>query len=464
MGKNKNKKATKVVTPVAAPAATPAPKAETKKEEVKKETVKAPVAQTKETPKITPKVETKKPKETVEKPKEGKDPAVVSVTAEEVKKDKPKTTTKIAKDLIKNFSDNMGMDANHMATFVNAMVNRVGQKRANGENTQEVIEMERILDYNMGWMAIRLSAQLSKEKKTLGINCTNDDLVIQQAIDMFQTMGVKAIPIETEDGQQQLQFADISKETKKEAEEENKQASERGVGKHHNWTEDELDPVNWKTKEFAQQALKHIMGNCKQKPADRMLDAINYLTTYEKLQDKENIEKYDNMNLHDGILELNNFLDGKLQIAINGMGSAVYSSLKIDGNPLFAHTMVKRNFKSLDDEEVAEIVKAFVEIKNKASDKPIDEDPAVVNGFLSTDRNFYLRLITMTPNAEFEEDDSQFKKVLQPFKAEYLPEIGKKYGKEKLNFNLLNKALTIANLYLDSDAQLKPFEEKELIA
>lgn len=420
------------------------------------------------------KVEEVKVEATVMPPVEGPDGAVETPPVEEVvnptqEETKPSITKPTLIELVEAMKESDEMDANHAAIFLAALERRVSKMKPNQPAT---IKMESMLDYNMAWYAVRLAVQTTKEKKRFNMLTPADEVTVQEFIDTFSSLGVALEAHPTPDGQMALEFKEISEATKKAAEEENAAAVEikkeaEGTApssptstafKHKEWTDDDLNPENWVNDDEARAALKHILNIPGQSPSIRFLNALAKLRLYLKKGGK------DETNI--GVLakEFVKLMGNKnISIVINGIGSSIVNSMSIDGTVIFAHSILRKNMPALSDEEVRDLVKAFVEINN--SEKKYEDTNAVKNGIIGCDRDKLIRIVKQEPDESKHEELKTFKKIFNPFYMIYHEEVGgrtilnEKTNETEVNpnfeINAINKMIEIHNLYVEKGKEIK---------
>lgn len=85
-------------------------------------------------------------------------------------------------------------------------------------------------------------------------------------------------------------------------------------------------------------------------------------------------------------------LGNKSTALVRGLCQGTVSSLIADHNPIFAHSTVKYNLPVLSEDEVVDLIKAFIRVRNADSKQPIDETTAVKNGILEPTRDFFLQV------------------------------------------------------------------------
>lgn len=316
-------------------------------------------------------------------------------------------------------------------------------------NAPETIRMEAILDYNLAWMSIKLSAQVFQEKKAMGILVPRDEVIIQELIDTYQSLGVALNPgkVSADGTQQEFTFTeqDVSKETQ-EAVVEAKKVATRPIP--------ELDPLKWKDEEMAKAAINHqlqLNGSFN----SNLLAAVTMLRLYRKNQETDPVKKntWDKILIGEVLKDMVGLLGKKGVSIVNGIGGRVATSLKTDKVPVFAHCIVRGNIPSLTEDEAVSVVKALLEIRNSADGTiPLDQDPAILQGIVNTKREDFL----IFPKMETDQD----KRISNKFRQIYKDSLGLCTA-DDFPLKLTNEMIRVANLYRDKEAQFIPFTLKE---
>lgn len=479
--KNKNKNKNAAAAAQATVKTTQVETKETKAPEAKVETKQEekPKAQSQTTTKTPDKKPDKTPKK--EEPKEkAPDPKVEETSVEEVAhKDKEKelqevflgksTVAEVATLLQDNA--NYQFDANHAATFLDVLERRTAKMK----DSSLKIKMEETLDYNLAFYAIVLSVQTYNAKKTLNLVVPSDEAIVQNFMDTFAGLGVALAPHKDDNNPQQtiLEFKEISPETRAAAEEEIKQQVEKKnpeiPHKHHEWTEEELDPKNWDNDDIAKAALAEEFRRTGETPSNKLLRLLGKVREYKITHvDADKKAEWESASLGTLMEELNRIASNKFTVITRGLGSAVVNQMRTDGTVLFAHANMKKNMPALSDQDVCDLNKTFIRILH-TGDKPVEEDMAVTNGILSLDRDKIFRIATESPTGD--DDVAQFKKIFGAFYKAFVNETGSKKvinddGQEVANpdyssLKVANKMIEIRNLYVDKDSAFKPFKEGE---
>lgn len=460
MGNNKNKgqktdDKTKKTT--AAPAAAPA--AQTKKEQpktgLKEDKTPKPAAPT------TPKKEEKETK----KPTTDATGTVENVAAEEVKKPvtSPLESPKVD-SLISLMGPNDLMDANHAAEFLSALERRTARMDRSKPIT---IQMESMLDYNMMWYAVRLSVQSFAQKRECNMLTPNDELIVQQAIDTAASMGVALEAHPTDDpNQMRLEFKDISPETKAAADAENAAsglASTVKPPKHVKLTEEQMNPLNWKNDDEAKAAITQDLQESGETPSNKFLRILGKIKTYRENITEDPVQKgiWSSANLGTLAKEYFNIIGKKGIVVLSGLMSSTTTSLKLGQTMIFAHSLLRKNMKGLNDQDVVDLIKAFIEVMHADPAQPIEQDPCVVKGILAPTRDTFVRIALQKP-AEDELID-WFKKIMGPFYDIYKDEVGSK-SDEDFALKAANKMIEIRNMYVDKEAAFPLFTKEDFKA
>lgn len=408
------------------------------------------------------------------------DPKVEETSVEEVAhKDKEKelqevflnksTVAEVANLLQGN--ENYQFDANHAATFLDVLERRTAKMK----DSSLKIKMEETLDYNLAFYAIVLSVQTYNAKKTLNLVVPSDEAIVQNFIDTFAGLGVALAPHKDDNNPQQtvLEFKEISPETKAVVEEEIKQQEEKKnsniLDKHHEWTEEELDPKNWDNDDVAKAALAEEFRRTGETPSNKLLRLLGKVREYKISHvDADKKAEWENATLGTLMEELNRIASNKFVLITRGLGSAVVNQMRTDGTVLFAHANMKKNMPALSDQDICDLNKTFIRILH-TGDKPVEEDLAVTNGILGLDRDKIYRIATESPAGD--DDVAQFKKIFGSFYKAFVNETGSKKvinddGQEIANpdyssLKVANKMIEIRNLYVDKDSAFEPFKEGE---
>lgn len=454
------------------------------KDENKEKKVTAATAATPVAPKATPKddqpktglKETKTPKpanpipnppkkevKNVKKPDTDPTGKVENVTAEEVKKPvAPSLESPKVDSLISIMGPNDLMDANHAAEFLSALERRTARMDRSKPIT---IQMESMLDYNMMWYAVRLSVQSFAQKRECNMLTPNDELIVQQAIDTAASMGVALEAHPTEDAtQMRLEFKEIAPETKAAAEAENaaQGLTPNKPAKHATLTEEQMNPLNWKSDDDAKAAINQDLQVSGETPSNKFLRILGKIKTYrENVEDPVAKESWSKANLGTLAKEYFNIIGKKGIVVLSGLMSSTTTSLKLGQTMIFAHSLLRKNMKGLNDQDVTDLIKAFIEVMHSDPAQPIEQDPCVVKGILAPTRDTFVRIALQKP-AENELID-WFKKIMGPFYDIYKDEIGSK-SDEDFALKAANKMIEIRNMYVDKDAAFPLFTKEDFKA
>lgn len=407
----------------------------TDKEKDKKNPVNQPAAEKPKAPAVDPK---NNPKVNNIPPAE----PVEEVPTEEVQN--PAEENKSSIDLF---------DFNKTAPFTNAEANSlldIMERRTARmkPNAQQTIRMEALLDHNLAWQSIKLSAQFAQEKRSMGLLVPNEEATIKEFIETYNSLGVALHPagVSSDGKQTTLQFkeSDMSEETKQAIKEE-KKITERPVP--------ELDPKKWKDEKDAKEGLAYQIC-AKGNTGSNVLAALTMTRLFREAQETDPVKKelWKKISIGDILKDMMTILGSKGTTIIKGLGKTVCTHLTVCGNPIFSHCVVKRNIPSLKEEEVVSVVKALVEICNADNKLPVDQLPEVIKGFISPTREMFLKL--PAPVDELEH------KVFGNFTNSYRDILG---PSTEPNYSLkaTNMMIDIANYYRDKEAQLKPYTESE---
>lgn len=402
----------------------------------------------------------KKEEKKVEKPTVDASGKVENVAAEEVKKlvtptlEPPKVDS-----LVSIMKPTDFMDANHAAEFLSALERRTARM----DRSQSItIQMESMLDYNMLWYAVRLSVQSFAQKRECNMLTPNDQIIVQQAIDMAASMGVALESHPTDDPNQlQLKFKDISPETKAAAEAENEAQSATSKSKRHQEvTEEQMNPMNWKTDEDAKIAINKEIQASGEAPSNKFLRILSKIKIYRENTETDPIKKEIWKTASLGVLakEYFNMIGKKGIVVISGLMGSTTTSMKLGQTMIFAHSLMRKNMKGLTDHDVVDLIKAFIETMHTDPTQPIEQDPCVVKGILAPTRDTFVRIALQKP-AEDETID-WFKKIIGPFYDVYKDEVGAK-SEEDYALKTANKMIEIRNLYVDKDAAFPLFTKED---
>lgn len=427
------------------------------KQTVKKEDTKAatPVKETAKTNlKATNPGPVKVPKE--EKPKVTPPPVedatgkVVETKAEEVKKNASLVPPTV-NDLALKLGPNDLMDANHVAILLSAAERRLSKMDKSKPITAKV---ESMVDYNMLWALTKLSVQSFSQKRELNVIAPNDELVVQEMIDMASSMGIALEAHPMSDGQMALTFKEenIDKETLDAAKTEI-----AAVKKHDRLTDEQMDPLNWKNDDDAKRALKQDLQETKETPSNKFLRLLGKIRIYKQNQETDPVKKnlWDSISLGELTKVLMEYVGKKGIVVLNGLMAATTGSMKCGQTMIFAHSTIRNNMPALKEEEIADLLKTFIELRHNDPAQPIDQDLAIVKGILEPTRDTFVRIALQKPSEKESLDD--FKKIFFTFRKAYNAEVGSPVledGKDNPNFhlNVVNKMIEIRNLYVDKES------------
>jgi hypothetical protein len=260
---------------------------------------------------------------------------------------------------------------------------------------------------------------------------------------------------------------DIAPETKEAAKAEIEVATK--PNRHQPVSEAEMDPLNWKTDDDARKAILEDIKVTNESPSNKFLRILGKIRTY-----RENVETDPEKKKHWATVSLGELAKDYVElipkkgiIAIKGIMSSALGSMKLGQTMIFAHSILKKNMSALSDEEIRDLLKAFIEISHEDASQPIEQDPAVVKGILAPTRDTFVRIALQKP-AEGESLDF-FKRILNPFWQVYKDEVGSKVlenGSENPDFPLksANKMIEIRNLYVDSKSRFPLYTSEDFKA
>lgn len=360
------------------------------------------------------------------------------------------------------------MDANHAAIFMDTMERRLSKMKPNEPLT---IKMESMLDYNMLWYAVKLSVQSYAQKRDMNMLTPNDETIVQSAIDMAASMGIALEAHPTKDGQMALEFKNIPEDVKEAAQAENEAQAQQKKGKREPLSEEQMNPLNWKTDEEAIKALMQDIRATNESPSNKFLRLLGKVKTYRQNVETDPVKKnlWNTCKIGDLTEEFIKLVGKKGIIVLNGLISGTVASMRCGQTMIFAHSTVKKNMPALSDEEIADLVKTFIKIQHEGSDKPLDQDAAVVKGILEPTRDLFVRIALLKPSEDHKTDLDWYKKVLNPFFNSYKEEVGSRVttdGADNPDFPLkaANKMIEIRNLYVDKDAVFPLFTKADFDA
>lgn len=329
-------------------------------------------------------------------------------------------------------------------TLLDIMERRTARMKPNASQT---IRMEQMLDYNLAWQSIKLSAQFAQEKKSLGMLVPNEEAIIKEFIDTCNNLGVALKPAgQTTDGKQQmLQFSesDMTEETKQAIKEE-KKVVERPVP--------ELNPEKWENDKSAKDGLVYQLC-AKGNTGNNLLAALTMFKLFRKKQEEDPVKKglWDKIEIGALLKDMFQFLGNKGVTTLLGLGRCVCNSLRVDGSPVYAHCTVRRNIPSLSDEDAVSVVKALIEICNP-TETPVDQLPEIMKGIVAPTRDLFLKLPAPVTDAEH--------RIFGRFCNIYRDALGKT-TEPNYSLKATNMMINITNMYRDKEAQLLPYTESE---
>lgn len=402
---------------------------------------------------------------------------VENVQAEEVKQ--PVTSTTVGSSLVPPKVDSLAatmgpndlMDANHAAEFLSALERRTARMDRSKPIT---IQMESMLDYNMMWYAVRLSVQSFAQKRECNMLTPNDELIVQQAIDTAASMGVALEAHPTDDpNQMRLEFKEIAPETKAAAEAENEaQGLTTKAPKKKELTEEQMNPLNWKNDDDAKASITQDLQASGETPSNKFLRILGKIKTYKENVETDPVKKslWTGANLGTLAKEYFNIIGKKGIVVLSGLMSSTTTSLKLGQTMIFAHSLLRKNMKGLNDQDVVDLIKTFIEVMHTDPAQPIDQDPCIIKGILAPTRDTFVRIALQKPGEN--EVLDWFKKIIGPFYDVYKDEVGSKVievnGKQEANpdfpLKVANKMIEIRNMYVDKGAAFPLFTKDDFKA
>lgn len=405
--------------------------------------------------------EVKKPEVEKEKRKQTPppvDPTIETVATEEVKPEpKEEIPSKIDLNNIK-LQPHQRMSGDGYARLL-----EVAQRHIAGMKSGEpaTIKMEQAFTYNLAWGMTKASIQAREEKLELGLAVPNDDVIVQDVINTFNNIGVTMLPHHvSDDGKQMtLAFKDIAPETEKEAKEEIKQEKKAPVVP-------ELDASKWKDENDAKNGLSYILSQQNSPFPNRFSEALMKVRLYRQNQESDEAKKetWNKIGLGALFEDAVTLLGNKSTALVRGLCQGTVSSLIADHNPIFAHSTVKYNLPVLSEEEVVDLIKAFIRVRNADSKQPIDDTTAVKNGILEPTRDFFLQVPQLSKLVVNTDDPKSYevglaKKIMNKFYEAYKTEVP--MADPKFMLNATNKMIEIRNMYVDKDAAFALYTESE---
>lgn len=344
----------------------------------------------------------------------------------------------------------------------------VAQRHLSKMKTDEsaTIKMEQAFNYNMAWAMTKATIQAREEKIEIGIAVPNDDIIVKDIIETFNNLGVALSPHEeSSDGKQlTLGFDSISKETEKAAKAENKEEKAQITGKDKH-KEPELDPTKWTNDDEAKQGLWWSLTRMNSSFPNRFSECLMKVKLYRQNQEKDAAKKatWDQIGLGSLFEDAIHILGNKATMLMRGLCQGAVASLVGDHNPIFAHSTIKYNLPMLSEEEIADLVKSFIKVRN-TGDTPVDESLAVKNGILEPSRQFFLDVPINSHTTVSIKDDNYnnvclAKKIMNKFVEAYKDQFDK--TDPQYNLKVTNKMIEIRNLYVDKGAAYAEYTEAE---
>lgn len=405
-------------------------------------------------PKADPKPK-KEDKKTDPTPPPAEDPSVEEVKVEEVKPQKQETIpSTVSLDNIK-LKPEQRMSGDGYARLLDVAQRHIANMKPGEPAT---IKMEQAFTYNLAWGLTKATIQAREEKLELGIAVPNDDVVVQDIIDTFNNLGVALTPHTSNDGQMTLQFKEISPETEKAAKEEIKEEKK---------VTPELNPTKWTSDEEAKKGLSYVLVQPNTPFPNRFNECLMKVRQYRQNQetDAEKKATWDKIGLGALFEDAVSLLGNKSTALVRGLCQGTVSSLIVDRNPIFAHSTIKYNLPVLSEEEVADLLKSFIKIRQDDPSKPIDESLAVKNGILEPTREFFLHvpIDSEVPRIDYSAENATqiatAKKIMNKFKEAYKSEFH--LADPQFHLKVTNKMIEIRNLYVDKDAAFNLYKEDE---
>lgn len=385
------------------------------------------------------------------------DPSVEEVKVEEVEKKKPEATIPSTVDLNNiKLKPEQRMSGDGYARLLDVAQRHIANMKPGEPAT---IKMEQAFTYNLAWGLTKATIQAREEKLELGIAVPNDDVVVQDVIDTFNSLGVALAPHTDDNGQLTLQFEKISPETEKAVKEEIKE--EKKV------TPPELDPIKWLSDDDAKKGLSWVLVRQNTPFPNRFSECLMKVKQYRQNQetDAEKKATWDKVGLGALFEDAVSLLGNKSTALVRGLCQGAVSSLIADHNPIFAHATIKYNLPVLSEEEVADLLKSFIKIRQEDPSKPIDESTAVKNGILEPTRDFFLHvpIDSEVPKIDYSADNATqiatAKKIMNKFKEAYKTDFS--LTDPQFHLKVTNKMIEIRNLYVDKDAAFELYKEDE---
>lgn len=321
-------------------------------------------------------------------------------------------------------------------------------------NNHTTVIANQFLEMNIVYNMARITVQNWQEGVASGLRLPPAQ--VQEAIDSFNAFGLALKPGEVgPDGQQSLVFdKDASDaETVKEIAAEN--AREQKVIRKEVVIVD--DPDKWENNEEATTNILLMMGRSgKDHSSGKNLYEIieaskKYLT---RIADAKKTELYGDYTIGDWFNELLKIVGKKRAIFSRGLSASTVSSMKFLHHPIFSHCTVRLAIPQYTEEETRDLIKGFIVAQNEDSGVPLDQDLAVKNGITGVTREQLLAIASELGEPTI--DARTWTKIKEVYKDVLGNPTDPAYVR-----NMANKMIEITNLYLDKDAALAPYEEKE---
>lgn len=403
--------------------------------------------------KVETKVETKPTeKKPIEKPKKpviestGK---VETVKGEEVQSFQDKLLHPfVAKSIHEmEFNSFNSMDANHQAILLHAATEFYKMSNPKDPSTMFAKDM---LNFNFSYALVRVTVQNWQEGKSNGLNVPTG--LVEQFVSAFNAFGMALNPARTSSDGTQTELKFDENASDKESVEEVKKDNETAQKIERKEIIIELDPEKWENDEDATKGLAAQISQ--PGPAgENFYTMIQKAKTYLiKKADVKKTKEYGEYTIGDWFKAALALMGKKSVLFSRGMVSTVVSSMKGDHNIIFAHCLVRLAMSALNEEETRDLIKSFIFVKNSETEVPIDQDLAVKNGITSVTRDQLLTLASDMTDAGH--------KVMAKLKAVYKDDLGNP-TEEAYVRKSVNKMIDITNMYLEKDAALSHYEEKE---
>lgn len=408
---------------------------------------------TKDKPKADPKPKETPKKEVIPPPA---DPTVQEVKAEVIEETKPIDLPKKVDLTSLKLAKEQYLSGDGYARLLDTAERHISKMKPGEPAT---VKMEQAFTYNLAWALTKATIQAREEKLELGIAVPNDDTIVKDVVETFNNLGVALEQHVAEDGKQMvLNFKEIDKETIKDAKEE--------INIEKSPTTPEVDPEKWKDEKDAKIGLSYILSKQDSPFPNRFSEALMKVRNFRKNQEKDETKKatWDSVNIGALFEDAVGLLGNKSTILVRGLCQGAVASLVADHNPIFAHTTVKYNLPVLSEEEIADLIKSFIKVKQGDGKLPIDELTAVKNGILEPSREFFLGIpknseLKASPDADNAYEIGLAKKIMNKFKEAYKDEFH--LVDPDYYLKVTNKMIAIRNLYVDKDAAFALYTEQE---